>query len=121
MLRFADCKHSDVSFPHPRGIPAQLSPPVRECRRPHSDLFGPEPTLTRQARKCKDGRAPQTAPHDLLVNDTQEILDLMTELLEEEGYRVTISLALLDINKVTDLAPEVIVQDLLVEQPQELG
>jgi len=120
VLRFADRKHSDVSFPHPRGIPAQLSPPVGERRRPHSDLFGPEPTLTRQARKSKDGRAPQTAPHDLLVNDTQEILDLMTELLEE-GYRLTISLALLDIEKVKDLAPEIIVHDLLVEQTQELG
>ena len=45
----------------------------------------------------------------------------MTELLEEEGYRVTISLALLDIDKVKDLAPEIIVHDLLVEQTQELG
>jgi two-component system, OmpR family, response regulator VicR len=64
-----------------------------------------------------DGRQ----PHVLVVNDTQEILDLMQELLEEEGYRVTTSLALLDLDKVRALAPDVIVQDLLFEGTQELG
>jgi DNA-binding response OmpR family regulator len=34
-----------------------------------------------------DGRQ----PHILIINDTQEILDLMQELLEDEGYRVTTS------------------------------
>ena len=57
----------------------------------------------------------------LVVNDTQEILELMQELLEEEGYRVTTSLALLDIDKIKTLAPDVIVQDLLFEAMQELG
>jgi two-component system response regulator VicR len=64
-----------------------------------------------------DGRQ----PHILVINDTQEILDLMQELLEDEGYRVTISLALLDIDKVKALAPDIIVQDLLFEGTQELG
>jgi CheY-like chemotaxis protein len=64
-----------------------------------------------------DGRR----PHVLVVNDTQEILDLMQELLEEECYRVTTSLALLNMGKVKALAPDVIVQDLLFEQSQELG
>jgi CheY-like chemotaxis protein len=64
-----------------------------------------------------DGRQ----PHALLIDDTQEILDLMAELLEEEGYRVTCSQALLDITKVKALAPDVIVQDLLFEGTQELG
>ena len=64
-----------------------------------------------------DGRQ----PHVLIINDTQEILDLMAELLEEEGYRVTTSLALLDLAKVKALAPDVIVQDLLFEGTQELG
>ncbi len=32
-------------------------------------------------------------PHILVVNDTQEILDLIQALLEEDGYRVTTSLA----------------------------
>jgi CheY-like chemotaxis protein len=64
-----------------------------------------------------DGRQ----PHALLIDDTQEILDLMAELLEDEGYRVTTSQALLDINKVKALAPDVIVQDLLFEGMQEQG
>jgi two-component system response regulator VicR len=64
-----------------------------------------------------DGRQ----PHILVINDTQEILDLMQELLEDEGYRVTTSLALLDITKVKALVPDIIVQDLLFEGTQELG
>jgi two-component system, OmpR family, response regulator VicR len=60
-------------------------------------------------------------PHILVINDTQEILDLMQELLEEEGYRVTTSLALLDIAKVRAISPDIIVQDLLFEGTQELG
>jgi CheY-like chemotaxis protein len=64
-----------------------------------------------------DGRQ----PHILIVDDTQEILELMQELLEEEGYRVTTSLARLDIDKIKALAPDVIVQDLLFEGTQEEG
>jgi CheY-like chemotaxis protein len=64
-----------------------------------------------------DGRQ----PHILIINDTQEILDLMQELLEDEGYRVTSSLALLDVAKVKGLAPDIIVQDLLFEGMQETG
>jgi len=68
-----------------------------------------------------DGRTPQPTSHILLVNDTQEIIDLMAVLLEEEGYRVTTSLSLLDMTRVKRLAPDLIVQDLLFEQTQELG
>jgi two-component system, OmpR family, response regulator VicR len=64
-----------------------------------------------------DGRQ----PHVLVINDTQEILDLMQELLEDEGYRVTTAVALLDIDKVKKIAPDIIVQDLLFEGTQELG
>jgi CheY-like chemotaxis protein len=52
-----------------------------------------------------DGRQ----PHILVINDTQEILDLMTEILEEEGYRVTTSLAILNLHRVKTLAPDIIV------------
>ncbi len=45
----------------------------------------------------------------------------MAELLVEEGYQVSTSLALLDIAKVKALAPDIIVQDLLFERSQELG
>jgi CheY-like chemotaxis protein len=69
------------------------------------------------AAMTRDGRQ----PHILVINDTQEILDLMAELLADEGYRVTTSLALLDIAKVKALAPDIIIQDLLFEGTQELG
>ena len=71
----------------------------------------------KDAAMTADGRQ----PHILIVNDTQEILVLMQELLEEEGNQVTTSLALLDIAKVRALAPDIIVQDLLFEGTQELG
>ncbi len=60
-------------------------------------------------------------PHILVINDTQEILTLLQDLLEDEGYRVTTSLAILDIDKVKALAPDIIVQDLLFEGMQETG
>ncbi len=60
-------------------------------------------------------------PHILVVNDTQEILDLLADLLEEEGYRVTTSLARLDLDKIKALAPDLIIQDLLFEGTQEEG
>jgi CheY-like chemotaxis protein len=65
--------------------------------------------------------ADRRQPHVLVVNDTQEIIDLMAELLAEEGYQVSTSLALLDIAKVKTLAPDIIVQDLLFEGMQETG
>src|SRR5215216_5261247 len=71
----------------------------------------------KDAAMTVDGRQ----PHILIINDTQEILDLMQELLEDEGYWVTTSLALLDIAKVKALAPDIIIQDLLFEGTQELG
>ena len=64
-----------------------------------------------------DGRQ----PHVLVVNDTQELLDLFRELLEDEGYRVTISVACLDTDEVQILAPDLIIQDLLFEQSPEKG
>jgi CheY-like chemotaxis protein len=64
-----------------------------------------------------DGRQ----PHILIVNDTQEILALMQELLEDEGYRVTTSTALLDLTRVKALAPDVIVLEILFEHSEERG
>jgi CheY-like chemotaxis protein len=71
----------------------------------------------KDAAMSADGRQ----PHILIINDTQEILDLMAELLADEGYQVTTSLALLDMSKVKTLAPDIIVQDLLFEGMQETG
>jgi CheY-like chemotaxis protein len=56
-----------------------------------------------------------TPPHVLVMNDTQEIIDLLRELLEEEGFRVSTSLYVLDLQKIKTLAPEVIVLDVMFE------
>ncbi len=61
------------------------------------------------------------ALHVLVINDTQEILNLFQELLEEEGYRVTISLALLDTARLRQLAPDIIVQDLVFNESSDVG
>jgi CheY-like chemotaxis protein len=103
-------------IPHPAGPPC--------CRR----LLGSVDGVSGFARsgasvhlKVAAMSADDRQSHVLVINDTQEILDLMQELLEDEGYRVTTSLALLDVAKVRALAPDIIVQDLLFEGNQELG
>src|SRR5918996_1288994 len=104
-------------FPRPRGTSSC-------CRRLLGSVDGASGPFRsgasvhrKDAAMSADGRH----PHILVINDTQEILDLLQELLEEEDYRVTTSLALLDVAKVKTLAPDVIVQDLLFEGMQETG
>jgi CheY-like chemotaxis protein len=60
--------------------------------------------------------ADHAARHVLVMNDTQELVDVLRTLLEEEGYRVSTSLHTLDIDRIRDLAPDAIVLDLLFEQ-----
>jgi CheY-like chemotaxis protein len=53
--------------------------------------------------------------HILVVNDTQEILDLFREILEEEGYRVTLStFTFRDLDDIITLQPDLIILDFLV-------
>lgn len=61
------------------------------------------------------------APHVVVMDDSREILDLLQELLEEEGYRVTASMETLDLAGITALRPDIIVQDLLFAGEQESG
>jgi CheY-like chemotaxis protein len=51
--------------------------------------------------------------HILVVNDTQAVIDLMRDLLEEEGYQVSTSIQTVDLARIKSLAPDLIVQDLL--------
>jgi CheY-like chemotaxis protein len=60
-------------------------------------------------------------PHVVVIDDTREILELLQELLEEEGYRVTPCPELLDVAHIKALRPDVIVQDLLFAGTQEAG
>ena len=64
-----------------------------------------------------DGRQ----PHVLVVDDARDTIDLLRDLLEGEGYRVTTSVAVLDLDTVRDLAPDVIVHDLVFGQAPEKG
>ena len=60
--------------------------------------------------------------HVLVVNDTQAILDLMRDLLEEEGYQVSVSIQTLDLTRIKALQPDLIIQDLLfADGSQETG
>lgn len=59
---------------------------------------------------CDDPR-----PHILVINDTQEILDLFRDILEEEGYRVSLySHAFNDLEEIKRQAPDLILLDFLI-------
>lgn len=76
---------------------------------------------TRAPRKAPTIGNPAQRAHVLVVDDTQEILDLLRELLEEEGYRVSVSLETLDLTRIKALQPDVIVQEVLAPGVQGTG
>jgi CheY-like chemotaxis protein len=58
--------------------------------------------------------------HILVVNDTEEILDLFRDIIESLGYRMTAwSFSPDDLAKVTEILPDLIILDLMVG-PTEL-
>lgn len=58
-----------------------------------------------------------TGKHILIVNDTQEILDLFRMILEEEGYRVTaLGFAVEDLRRIIDAAPDLVILDLVFDR-----
>ena len=58
--------------------------------------------------------------HVLVVNDTEEILDLYRAILEDLGHRVTAwSFSPDDLSKVTEIRPDLVILDLLLG-PTEL-
>lgn len=63
------------------------------------------------------GTKGQARRHILVVNDTQEILDLFCIILEEAGYRVTpIGFAIEDLRRITDVAPDLVILDLVFDR-----
>ncbi len=53
--------------------------------------------------------------HILVVNDTQEILDLFRDILEEEGFRVSLySYAINDLAEIKRIAPDLIILDFII-------
>jgi DNA-binding response OmpR family regulator len=54
-------------------------------------------------------------PHILVVNDTQEILDLFREILEDEGYQVSLySSTFNDVEEIVALAPDLVILDFMI-------
>ncbi len=53
--------------------------------------------------------------HILVVNDTVEILGLFREILEEEGYRVSLySFAFRDLDEIKENRPDLIILDFII-------
>lgn len=53
--------------------------------------------------------------HILVINDTQEVLEVMQELLQDEGYKVTIhSTAIRDLQKLQEIGPDLLILDHLM-------
>ena len=59
--------------------------------------------------------------HVLLIDDSQEILDLLRELFEDDGYRVLVSRETTDLPRLRTLLPEVIVDEMLAGGRPEAG
>ena len=64
-------------------------------------------------------KTPSPDTHILVINDAQEVLEVMKELLEDEGYRVTIhSTAIRDLERIKAIGPDLIVLDHLMGQEE---
>lgn len=65
-------------------------------------------------------KSPSASQHILVVNDTEEILDLFRDIVEGLGHRMTAwSFSPDDLAKVTEVAPDLIILDLMLG-PTEL-
>ena len=62
-----------------------------------------------------------TPTHVLVMDDTPLILELLQELLEDEGYRVTTSQDVLDLPQIRAMQPDMIMQDLRFAGVRETG
>jgi CheY-like chemotaxis protein len=68
---------------------------------------------TGEVREMPDAVGMATGKHILVVNDTQEILDLFRMILEDEGHRVTaLGFAVEDLRRIIDAAPDLVILDL---------
>src|SRR4051794_7607837 len=56
---------------------------------------------------------PDLRPHLLIMDDEPAIIDVLTALLEEEGYRVSTSASLLDLSQIRALAPDALVLEIM--------
>ena len=54
------------------------------------------------------------APHVLVIDDDEGLRDLFRDILEGEGYRVTLAASVLDTGEIARLAPDLLILDLLL-------
>ncbi len=59
--------------------------------------------------------------HILAGDDSPEILDLLREILEAEGYRVSVSAQALDLAHVKRVAPELVILDHMIDDGEGSG
>jgi CheY-like chemotaxis protein len=59
------------------------------------------------------GHSNGTAPHILVLDDAEDVLDLFRDVLEEDGYRVTVGLTPLDPQTIAMLQPDLLILDLV--------
>jgi DNA-binding response OmpR family regulator len=63
----------------------------------------------------KTGTDAASREHILVINDAQEVLDVLRELLEEEGFRVSqYSYAVNDLNEIRSVNPDLLILDHLI-------
>jgi DNA-binding response OmpR family regulator len=61
------------------------------------------------------GNGKVRAPHVLVINDTQEILELFRDILEEEGFQVSLySHTFRDIDEIAEIRPDLVILDFLI-------
>lgn len=65
--------------------------------------------------------ASRSVPHVLLVDDAPDIRELLRDVLEDEGYRVTSRASVQQVAAVRELAPDLIVHDLLFAEHMPTG
>jgi CheY-like chemotaxis protein len=74
-------------------------------------------TTRGEVTEMPDAVGMATGKHILVVNDTQEILDLFRMILEDEGYRVTaLGFAVEDLRRIIDAAPDLVILDLVFDR-----
>jgi len=74
-------------------------------------------TMRGEVTEMPDAVGMAAGKHILVVNDTQEILDLFRMILEDEGYRVTaLGFAVEDLRRIIDAAPDLVILDLVFDR-----
>ena len=59
--------------------------------------------------------------HILVINNNQAMIDLICDLLEADGYRVSHSIETLEMSRLREIAPDLIVQDVVFSGSSEGG